>query len=162
MLEEKINKILNDESADIIAEIQALIISTGAKASGKTGNSLERKISISRNKINFTITGGAGFEYIERGRRKTLKSGKGTLRSIIRQWIDDKGIVPDGKMTKDALAFVITRAIHQRGTLLNLLGEVREIQSAVLTQNRIDSITTLVKNEIQINVANEIENAFKL
>jgi hypothetical protein len=163
MLEQEINRILNEEGANIIAEIRSLIISTGANASGKTSNSLQANISVTKNKINFGINGGAGFEFIETGRGVTKKgSRKGKLKSIIRQWIDDKGIQPEGKMTKDALAFVITRAIHQRGTLLNLLGETREIQSAVLTQKRIDSVIDKVKIEIQKDFAEQIANTFKL
>lgn len=163
MLEQEINRILNEEGANIIAEIRSLIISTGANASGRTSQSLQSKISVSKNKINFGITGGAGFEFIETGRGPTKKgSRKGKLRSIIRQWIDDKGIVPDGNMTKDSLAYIITRAIHYRGTLLHLLGETREIQSAVLTEKRIDSVIDKVKIEIQKDVANQIANSFQL
>jgi hypothetical protein len=162
MLTDEINKILNEEGASIIAEIRSLIISTGANASGKTSNSLQANISVTKNKINFGINGGEGFEYIEKGRGATKKGRKGILKSIIRQWIDDKGIQPEGKMTKDALAFVITRAIHQRGTLLNLLGETREIQSAVLTKKRIDNVIDKVKIQIEKNVSLEIANTFKL
>lgn len=162
MLDQEINRILNEESASIIAEIQALIISTGANASGKTSQSLESKISVTKNKIKFEISGGQGFEFIERGRRKTKKDGDGKLIDIIKQWIDDKGITPDDGMTKDGLAYVITRAIHQRGTLLNFLKETRKIQSAVLTTKRINSVIDKVKIEIQKDVADKIANSFKL
>jgi hypothetical protein len=162
MLEQEINRILNEEGANIIAEIRSLIVSTGANASGKTSQSLEANISVSKNKIGFEISGGAGFEFIERGRRKTKKDGDGKLIDIIKQWIDDKGITPDDGMTKDSLAYVITRAIHQRGTLLNLLKETRKVQSAVLTQKRINSVIDKVKTEIQKDVAEQITNSFKL
>jgi len=163
MLEQEINRILNEEGANIIAEIRSLIISTGANASGKTSQSLQTKISVTKNKINFGIIGGTGFEFIEKGRGVTKKgSRKGKLKGIIRQWIDDKGITPDGKMTKDTLAFLITRAIHQRGTLYHLLGETREIQSAVLTQKRIDSVIDKVKIEIQKDFAQQLVNTFKV
>lgn len=163
MLEQEINKILNEEGANIIAEIRSLIISTGANASGRTSQSLQANVSVSKSKIKFGINGGIGFDFIETGRGATKKgSGKGKLKSIIRQWIDDKGITPDGKMSKDTLAFLITRAIHYRGTLLHLLGETREIQSAVLTKKRIDGVIDKVKIEIQKDVAEQIANTFKL
>lgn len=53
--------------------------------------------------------------FIEFGRGPTRTNGTGELRPKIRQWIDDKGIVPDG-ITKDSLAFLITRKIHREGT----------------------------------------------
>lgn len=163
MLEQELNALLNKEGANIIAEIRSLIISTGANASGKTSNSLNSKILVTKNKINFTINGGGAFTWIETGRGPSKKgSKKGKLKGIIRQWIDDKGITPDNGMSKDTLAFLITRAIHQRGTLLNLLGEIREIQSAVLTENRINNVVELVKIEIQKDVADKIANTFKL
>lgn len=163
MLEQEINRILNEEGASIVAEIRSLIISTGANASGKTGNSLTTSISVTKSKINFKVSGGEGFDFIEQGRGATKKGGrKGGLKSIIRQWIDDKGITPDGKMTKDALAYIITRAIHQRGTLYHFLGETRQIQSAVLTENRIDSIISKIKFEVEKDITEQIVNTFKL
>lgn len=154
--QQELNLLLQGEANLFIAEIRTLIISTGANASGKTANSLESKIKSTKNFSTFTITGGQGFEYIERGRGATKRKGRGALRGIIRQWIDDKGITPDKGMTKDSLAFVITRAIHQRGTLLNLLGEVREIQSAVLTENRLDELYSNFGNLVQEQIINSI------
>lgn len=58
--------------------------------------------------------------YIEEGRQPTRNPGDGTVLQRIRQWIDDKGIVPvpgaDGKVpTLDDLAYLITRRIHRYG-----------------------------------------------
>jgi hypothetical protein len=138
------------------------MVSTGANASGSTSRSLELKASAVKNKITFNISGGVGFDFVEGGRGATKKGNKGMLRKIIRQWIDDKGITPDGKMTKDDLAFVITRAIHQRGTLLHLLGETRAIQSAVITDKRINSITDKIKYEVQNEVSKQIISEFQV
>ena len=157
-----IQLLLQNESAQLISEIRALIISTGANASGKTARSMEAFTKVNKNKYSLLITGGGSFNYIERGRGPTQRgSGKGKLKSIIRQWIDDKGIQPDKGMTKDTLAFLITRAIHQRGTLLNFLGEVREIQSAVLTEKRFDSLYTNLGNLITEQVAKELISSIK-
>lgn len=58
--------------------------------------------------------------YIEEGRKPTMNSGDGSVLQRIRQWIDDKGIVPvpdaSGHVpTLDDLAYVITRKIHRVG-----------------------------------------------
>lgn len=158
----KIEQLLKDEAEQLIAEIRSLIISTGANASGKTSRSLESITKVSKNKYSLLIQGSGSFNYIERGRGPTKRSGgKGKLKSIILQWVDDKGIIPDKGMTKDTLAFLITRAIHQRGTLFNFLNEVREIQSAVLVDKRLESLYTNFGNLITTQVADELISKIK-
>ena len=162
MLKEEINKLLQSEGDKIIAEIRALMASTGANASGKTSRSLEGKISITKSNIQYTLTGGGAFDFVEVGRGKTKKSGRGAVRKAIKKWIEDKGITPDDGMSKDTLAFLITRAIHQRGTLLNLLGEIRRIQSAVLTEKRILNVANGVASIAAKDAEQQITSAFKI
>lgn len=90
-------------------------------ASGKSAESLEYVI---------TPTGGAIYGaghifFLETGRGPTHATGPykagDSLRSRIRQWIDDKGITPEG-ISKDSLAFLIARKIHKEGTELHNAG----------------------------------------
>jgi hypothetical protein len=132
------------EGNKFIRELQTMMIQTGANASGRTSASLLSTTSRTNTSVNLMVDGGIGWAFVEQGRGATRnKNGKGILRGIIRQWIDDKGITPDEGMTKDTLAFLITRAIHQRGTLLHFLGERREIYTTVLTES---AITQLLDN----------------
>lgn len=52
--------------------------------------------------------------YLENGRMPTKQSEGGVLLPAIRQWIQQKGIVPrDGDV--DSMAYAITRSIHKLG-----------------------------------------------
>lgn len=157
-----LESILKKEGNKLILELQALMVSTGANASGTTSKSLEVVTRNTSTSIGMSVTGGIGWAFVEQGRGKTVKSGDGRLRGIIRQWIDDKGITPDNGMSKDSLAYVITRAIHNRGTLFNLLGYRREIYTSVITDEYIDTVVDKLGTEVQAQVSSDIITKFIL
>lgn len=157
----KIEAVVTKELQDIVLDLQANMVSTGANASGRTSQSLKVESNLSATRVVSQITGGTGWAFVEQGRGRTQRNGNGQLKGIIRQWIIDKGITPEQGMTIDSLAFVITRAIHRRGTLLHLLGERREIYSNVVTTERIDRITERIGDEIALQVSSDIINMFK-
>ncbi len=84
------------------------------KASGKTAQA-----------IGYTLTG-SGIEITAPEHLMALVTGRGpskgkggSLYKGILQWVKTKGLLPKEKnMTQESLAFVITRKIHQEGTLL--------------------------------------------
>lgn len=85
-------------------------------ASGKLSASAEDVIVDSEGFVSGSVRANSYWFYRNFGRGPTQNtSGKGELKKKIRQWIDDKGIVPDGKITKDELAFLVTRKIHREG-----------------------------------------------
>lgn len=145
---EDIEILLQREGATIIRELQALMVSTGANASGRTSKSLVNDVTSTGTRVTMQVSGGIGWEFVEQGRGRTKRKGRGELRGIIKQWITDKGITPDDGMSKDTLAFLITRAIHQRGTLLHLLQERRAIYTAVLTEDKLSKISEQIYNRI--------------
>lgn len=157
----KIEAVVTKELQDIVLDLQANMVSTGANASGRTSQSLKVESNLTATRVVSQITGGTGWAFVEQGRGRTQRTGNGQLKGIIRQWIIDKGITPEQGMTIDSLAFVITRAIHRRGTLLHLLGERREIYSNVVTTERIDRITERIGDEIALQVSSDIINMFK-
>lgn len=82
------------------------------KATGKTRDSVRGFIEGD----SAIIEGSSILEFGEFGRGPT-KNGTppGKLRDIIREWIDVKGISPRGGISKDTLAYLITRKIHRDG-----------------------------------------------
>jgi hypothetical protein len=106
-------EILNSFADKVIVDIRQSMDVSGVTASGKFNRSLES--TVSSNEV--VITGLKYAGAIESG-RKPSSGGTGILRALIRSWIDDKGIVPTGGISKDSLAFLITRKIHQDGTRL--------------------------------------------
>ena len=102
--------------------------------------------------------------YLVHGRGETKKGQGGILRPIIRKWIDDKGIIPknnaDGKplnkdpnKAKDSLAYLITRKIHAKGTLIYQQGG-SDLLSSILTESFIQN----VKDELIFNTVNAIKS----
>lgn len=85
-------------------------------ASGKLSASAEDIVLDSQGFVSGSVRANSYWFYRNFGRGPTQNtSGKGELKKKIRQWIDDKGIVPNGKITKDELAFLVTRKIHREG-----------------------------------------------
>jgi len=106
-------EILKSFADKTVFDIRQSMDVSGVTASGKFNRSLES--TVSSNEV--VITGLKYAGAIESG-RKPSSGGTGILRALIRSWIDDKGIVPTGGISKDSLAYLITRKIHQDGTRL--------------------------------------------
>jgi hypothetical protein len=105
-------KVLKKFGESLVADISQSIEQSGVTASGNLQRSLRYEVTDNR----LTVYGAPYAKTVEEGRGPTQKAG-GDLRSQIRRWIDDKGIIPDG-ITKDSLAFLISRKIHREGTAL--------------------------------------------
>lgn len=84
-------------------------------ASGKLSASAEDIIIDSEGFVSGSVRANQYWFYRNFGRGATVNTGTGQLRPKIRQWIDDKGINPKGNISKDELAFLITRKIHREG-----------------------------------------------
>ena len=105
-------KVLKKFGESLVTDISQSIEQSGISASGNLQRSIYYKLTDNR----LTVYGAPYAKTAEEGRGPTQKAG-GDLRSQIRRWIDDKGIIPDG-ITKDSLAFLISRKIHREGTAL--------------------------------------------
>jgi hypothetical protein len=106
--------ILQSFAARFIQDLRESMDSSGVTASGKFNRSLKAEIKPDQ----LVVTGLRYAGAIELGRKPTSGGGNGELRQAIRSWIDDKGITPTGKISKDSLAYIITRKIHREGTKL--------------------------------------------
>jgi hypothetical protein len=143
-------EIFSEFGEAIVADLRQSIDASGIRASGNLQNSLRYEVSDN----SFTLFGASYAFTAEFGRGPSQTSG-GDLRAEIRKWIDLKGIIPDG-ITKDSLAFVITRSIHNKGTLLfsgtDHYGRTKpsEVLNGVINDGRINKLqedltTSIVK-----------------
>ena len=84
----------------------------GFKASGNFEKDIESKITRNGEKYNIQILGSYYTYWMENSR----KPGKFPPKNVILQWIDAKGIVPNG-ISKNSLAYLIGRKIAENGTV---------------------------------------------
>jgi hypothetical protein len=139
-------------------EMKGIMDARGMNASGRSKGLIEARVSGTHGELlapNWILQ-------LEQGRGPTRGGrGKGpTLREIIRRWIDDKGVIARN-ITKDQLAFAITKSIHEHGTKLFQSGGSSGIISTVITQQRIDAfLTTFAKEELDKQSA-EVNVLFK-
>lgn len=95
--------------------------------------------------------------YLQYGRKptQTQKSSGKTLREIIREWIDIKSISPKDGISKDSLAFLISRKIHNEGTLIYRQGGstlLTDIINAESIREWRDEISAILVTQIQSDI----------
>jgi hypothetical protein len=78
------------------------------------------------------------------------KSGKRPPRDVIRKWIDEKGIIPNG-ISKDSLAFLIQRKIGEEGTTIWQQGG-SDLVSGIFN----DALTKEIENDFYNLIASEV------
>ena len=106
-----------------------------ANASGDVNKRIDLKVHAT----GLRVYGNRYIGALMYGRKPTTGGSKpGKLKDIIRKWIDDKGITPSDGMTKDSLAFVITRKIHKEGT--GLYPDGSDLVSAIVTEEFVNSL----------------------
>ena len=128
---------------------------SGVTASGN----FNRSLSYQQTDKELIITGAAYAGAIEFGRKPSSGGGSGVLRGLIRKWIDDKGITPTGNISKDSLAYLITRKIHQQGTALfsgtDHYGRTKP--SKVIDGIRTDGRIEKLGKDLALNIITEIK-----
>ena len=108
-------KTLEEFDKKLIQDLRDSLDAAGTTASGKTKKSL------------YSVTGpdsyklwGRPFIYgLEYGRKPSSPAGNGSLKDIILEWIKVKPIIPKDGISKETLAFLISRKIHREGDLLH-------------------------------------------
>lgn len=121
-------------------------------ASGRTAASLSYELDDNGGRIY-----GAGYIFaLEFGRKPTTGAGSGgeSLKDRIRVWIDEKGIQPNpgsnGKpVSKDSLAFLISRKIHNEGTILYKQGAQSGILTDVINEQAADQLSEALFYEFE-------------
>jgi hypothetical protein len=153
--------LINEFGKKLVTDTGLSLDSNGSTASGKTKDSLWYKVT----PTSFKFYGRPFINTLEIGRRPTSSGGDGSLKRAIRQWIDDKGIIANG-ITKDSLAFLITRKIHREGDLLfngaNFQGKTKptEIIYGVINDGRLNQLKNSLLFDVVTQVKKEIKDAY--
>jgi hypothetical protein len=111
----------------------------------------------------FKLWGASYFFFQEYGRGPSSSgSGKGqgpSLRVRIRHWIDEKRIQPID-ITKDSLAYIISRKIHEEGTLL-FKGQAQKVGIEQSIQESIKQFKPQVKERALLDLRSDIIKRFR-
>jgi hypothetical protein len=134
-------------------EIMAEHIRQGQRVTGRTLESLE----ISVNDNEGILYGARYIGVLEDGRRP----GKMPPISKIEEWIKNRGILPKGKMSISALAFVMARKISLEGTVLHRDGGMSGVLSKAINQGRIDALIDSLSDKYRSEVESEVVDVFK-
>jgi len=158
--EEIINNWLSSVNSDLIKKYNEL----GLRASGNWANQLEEFQEKTSKGFKLGIKGEQYTGALEHGRAKTSTNtaGNPTLREIIREWIDVKRITPKDNISKDSLAFLIARKIHEEGIKVpNEEYNKGGLVSDVITKDKIkelgDSLTLSFVNSFKSDVIKVIK-----
>lgn len=133
--------------------------SMGLKASGK----FEKELRYDASDTQATIYAPPHVGAMVGGRKQTSTTTKGspTLREVIREWIDDKGIVPDGKISKDSLAYLIARKIHNQG--IKVPGPYNDgtLITSVITDEKINDLLKQISQNYITTFSKEIKETWR-
>lgn len=115
--EEFIQQLLENIIKDIIKDMKG----RGMEATGKTRRLFEVLIETDGKYLLGHILGPSYMQSLITGRGPSLGSGgqSQTLQQSILEWIEAKGIIPQGEMSQESLSWAIATHIHKYGTLLH-------------------------------------------
>mgnify|MGYP001188897238 FL=1 len=122
--------------------------SSPVNASGQLADSIKYTIDGYRLKIQ----GNDYIYYLQNGR----KAGGRPPIKVIRQWIDDKGILPN-KGSKDSLAWAIAKKIEEEGTTIWKAGG-SDLVSGIFNESLQQSIEADFASLIASEISSEIIN----
>ena len=146
-MENSFDKEIEQLKLDLIKKYNDL----GMKASGEWERQLEYFVKYTEKLVLVEYLGLDYTEYLTKGRTP----GGFPPINAIRKWIDDKGITPKDKISKDSLAFLIARKIAREGTNYFKQGGT-DLIDAVITQERINTIAEAYGRSILTKFALDI------
>lgn len=146
--QELLEQFVQDVRADLIADAET----QGRMASGNA----RRQMRTEADNDTALLIDGAG--YTEWGWFYGRKPGKFPPIADILQWIEDKRLVIRG--SKKSAAFLIARAIANRGTVLHQ-DRGSGILETALTESRLTALTEALGSKYATEVASDIARSFK-
>jgi hypothetical protein len=141
---EYLNKLGQELTDRLVKDIQTKRVTKygAVNASGRLAKSVNYKV----NGSTLTISAEQYIGALEFGR----KPGKRPPRDVIRKWIDEKGIIPNG-ISKDSLAFLIQRKIGEEGTTIWQQGGT-DLVSGIFN----DALRKEIENDFYSLIASEV------
>lgn len=149
-------EILRQFAETVVSELQAVVGSFAPSVRyGIGGNAL-------------VIDGHPHIGVLNYGRGPTRSGAQSSgkpLRELILEWINRHSIQPrnddpERPMSKETLAFIISRSIHRNGTRLyqeiKRGAKPRDVFGNILTQDRIDNLLSLLSGEYEQRVVNDL------
>lgn len=128
----------------------------------RASGNFERSIRSETTETSTQISGAMYIGAAVYGRKPTSASGPGVLRGLIRQWIDDKGIVPYDNISKDSLAFLITRHIHKFGIKIpNQYGNDGRLLQDTFTPQSITELQKEISRFYVTNIVSDIQKSWQ-
>lgn len=128
---------------------------TSFTATANASGSLIRSLRFEIVNNGLIVYGNDYIYYLIYGRKPTVSGGSGVLKDSIRNWIDAKGITPDDGMSKDTLAFLITRKIHRMGNSIYLASN--GANSGLLTNILNENIIKKFNSKFTVTVSEEFK-----
>jgi hypothetical protein len=143
---EYLNKLGLELTDRLVKDIQTKTVTKygAVNASGRLAKSVRYDVKNS----TLTVYAEQYIGALEFGR----KSGKRPPRDVIRKWIDEKGIIPNG-ISKDSLAFLIQRKIGEEGTTIWQQGG-SDLVSGIFN----DALTKEIENDFYNLIASEVSS----
>lgn len=141
---EYLNKLGQELTDRLVKDIQTKRVTKygAVNASGRLAKSVRYDVKNS----TLTVYAEQYIGALEFGR----KSGKKPPRDVIRKWIDEKGITPNG-ISKDSLAFLIQRKIGEEGTTIWQQGG-SDLVSGIFN----DALRKEIENDFYSLIASEV------
>jgi hypothetical protein len=104
-----------EQGLDITQGLKDSLRKANRNASGRTSDSINFEIFEDSDKLTFQVVANKSIRALQDGRKPTENGGTGKVKYLIRQWINDRGIIPKDGISKDSLVYLITRKIHEKG-----------------------------------------------
>jgi hypothetical protein len=141
---EYLNKLGQELTDRLVKDIQTKRVTKygAVNASGRLAKSVRYDVKNS----TLTVYAEQYIGALEFGR----KPGKRPPRQVIRDWIDEKGIIPNG-ISKDSLAFLIQRKIGEEGTTIWQQGG-SDLVSGIFN----DALRKEIENDFYSLIASEV------
>jgi hypothetical protein len=152
-----------DDSVDLLRELHER---AGMRTTGSTLEAFGNEQKEDGSLLTQEIFGADHVGALEYG-RKPSGDGDGSLKEIIYRWAEQKGLFAqfEKQYEKDGLAYIITRKIHNEGTLLFRTGKtfsgVSEVVSSAFTEARLKQLNERLGEAFMTEFSSEVLKSFK-